>query len=75
MNVSDTKKLKNLLEMYLHKLNTDTLEYEEQMNLISFFVNDPSNFVDEKASSPIDFTETQIQQFTTLGWLISSFNL
>ena len=65
--VEDTA-LKDTLEKYLHKLNTNTLTCAEKLNLVDFYVHDPNTLVKNVDT----VSDSQLNQYTALGWYISS---
>ncbi len=60
----EEEKLRQILQDYLHKLDTKTMTCQERINLIEFYMNDPSN--------TYEFDPSQTCAYLILGWYISS---
>lgn len=69
---SEDRELEKVLEKYLHRLRQNMLTCEEKLNLVEFFVNDPTNLEDLQIDAPVSFSSEELQRFLTLGWYVSS---
>ena len=70
-STDEDKELIDFLQSYLNKLQDETLSVEEKINLIEFYVNHHNNFIKQKQDMPDSFSESQLQQLLTLGWVYS----
>ena len=61
-----------LLKTYLHKVENDTLDIQEGLNLLDFYVNDVNSYESEKNQA---VSLHDVYKYVSLGWYICQSRL